>query len=204
MKALPLIFFLLTTAVAFGDEDRRKLTMEFPPKHAKRTFPAGELINFSVVLHALNAEDGSHFEDLVIDDWRQDTPNFFHDRRCPNVVLHVERLEGINWFAVGFHASSQGSGGGGSGTSSVDVNVAVGGDEPRAREELYLLAKRMESQPMPEAEWEQQIKDLGMRYRTNRPGRYRITATYTGLFKGCGRLLLTTGPVEVTVHEQTP
>jgi hypothetical protein len=202
-KSLSLIFLISTTALLLGDNSGRKLTLEFPRDHSDKSFTAGESISFSVVLHALNVEDRNQFEGLVIDDWRYDTPNYFTDHRSPNVVFHIERFENSRWEAVGFRVSSQ-SGGANLEKDSVEVDLSVGGDERIQQEELRRLLERAKRERTPENDLKKQLRDMRVLHGPNKAGRYRITATYTGLFKGSSRLLLTTGPVEVTVNDAKP
>jgi hypothetical protein len=93
MKTLRIALLLLTASLAMGVDAGRSLTVEFSADHRDKTYPAGSAISFQIVLHALGVEDRNGFEDLVIDDWRFDTPNYFTDHRSPNIVLHVERFE---------------------------------------------------------------------------------------------------------------
>ena len=49
--------------------------------------------------------DQNHFAPLVIDDYRYDEPNYFTDKRVPNVTFEVTRLESGGFKPVPFAAS---------------------------------------------------------------------------------------------------
>ena len=218
MQTLLVILPIMFAGFTGGDEPKRTLTIDFhfPSERvnyesaikaaadpSKQFCIAGEPISFSVYLHALSVEDRMQFEALVVDDWRYDTPNYFADHRVPTVVLHVDRFENGNWDAVGFRASSQG-GGAGLKDSEVDVDIAVGGDEPLLQTQELQILQRAERDKLPEHETKKLMLKAQELYAPNKAGRYRISATYTGLFKKNGRLLLTTRPVEVVVKNAKP
>jgi hypothetical protein len=211
-------FLMAASAVLPADSSGRKLTIafHFPSERtnyesaakaaadpSKQFFTAGEPISFSVYLHALSVEDRMQFEALVIDDWRYDTPNYFADHRCPNVVLHVERLENGNWETVGFRVSSQG-GGSDLKKAEVDVDLSVGGDDKKRQLETLRILELATREHTSDSDAKKQLRAMEEIFAPNKAGRYRISATYTGLFKKSGRLLLTTGPIEVVVKDAKP
>ena len=85
--------------------------------------------------------------------------------------------------------------------NEVDVDIAVGGDEPLLQTQELQILQRAEREKLPENETKKLMLKAHELYAPNKTGRYRISATYTGLFKKSGRLLLTTGPVEVVVKD---
>lgn len=198
MKAALIISFACIAFVAQAQQVERSMKIELPRSKPKPVFSLRESVTFNLIVTPQSTEDFNALEKLTLDDWRYDEPNYFSDSRAPNVVLHVERKQTDGrWESVPFRASSQ-SGGGLEG----DVTIEVFPGSSNIQAALVMqLAKKAMTEKKTDEEFKKEMSDLQKAFRAEALGEFRLTASYTGVLRGSGRIILKASPIEFKIQE---
>jgi hypothetical protein len=180
-----LLFILAILGAATGVAVDRKLYFAAPSKPGQHvpvgntllTFKAGERINLELEARTRSVEDQNHFVDLIIDDYRYDEPNYFTDKRVPNVTFEVTRLENGKYRSVPFRVSSQGSG------ASLEylrvhVSFEIGGAPEKLEMETRKVYHEIAAKSLRPEDAIPRLEAIRRQFSPNKPGRYRIRAFY--------------------------
>lgn len=199
--ALFLTLFCLAFA-AQAQQAERSMKVELLKSKPKPVFSLSERVRFNLVVITGSIEDQNELERLTVDDWRYDEPNYFSDGRVPNVVLHVERRQPDGrWEAVPFRASSQG---GGASLKRLDADVTIevfpGSSDVQAAFMLQLV-KKAEAKKPTEEEFKKEMTELQKAFRAASLGDFRLTATYSGVSRKGGRIIIKAPPIEFKIQE---
>jgi hypothetical protein len=155
-----LIIILAITLTAFCNaETASNLAIKFHGD--KNSFAEKESIHFQLVLDAGSNSESNKYEKLIIDDYRYDEPNYFSDKRVPNLTFHLEKKEKNSWSSHPYRLSSQG---GGLMLEKLSIHV-----------HLHFL--------LPDYVSLKEAHDF--------TGEYRLRATFHGIYKGKRTLLST-------------
>ncbi len=178
------------------------MKIELSKSKSDAVFSLRDLITFNLVVTTKSVEDQNALERLTVDDWRYDEPNYFSDGRVPNVILHVERKQRDGgWESVPFRASSHG-GGANLERLDADVTIEVFPGSSNIQAALVLqLAKKAMAEKKPDEELKKDLTGLQKAFRTESLGEFRLTATYSGVLRGGGRVILKAPPIEFKVQE---
>ena len=190
-----LLFILAILSAATGAAVDRKLYFAAPSKPGQHvpvgdtllTFNAGGRIDLYLEARTRSVEDQNHFVPLIIDDFRYDEPNYFTDKRVPNVTFKVTRLENGSYKRVPFRVSSQG---GGATLEYLDVHVSfeIGGAPEKLETETKKVYQEVAAKSLRPEDAATRIEAIRRQFAPNQPGRYRIRAFYrpnvTGKWKG--------------------
>ncbi|WP_395752580.1 hypothetical protein [Prosthecobacter sp.] len=202
MKAA--LFFILAcfTFTAQAQQTERSMKVELPMSKVNPVFTLREIVTFDLVVITKSVEDQNTLEPLTVDDWRYDEPNYFSGVRVPNVVLHVERKKKDGrWESVPFRASSQG---GGANLERLHANVTIevfpGSSKIQAALVLQ-LAKQAVAEKKTDEALKKEMSELQKAIRAEALGEFRLTATYTGVSRSGGRVILKAPPIEFKIQE---
>lgn len=202
MKTLLILMSACLMLTAQAQQAERSMKVELPKANPNAVFSPRDSLTFNLVLTAKSVEDQNALESLTVDDWRFDEPNYFTDGRVPNVVLHVERKRTDGrWEPVPFRASSQG-GGGSLERLHADVTLEVfpGSTDTQAALMAH-LAKKAIAAKKPKEEVKVELTELQNAFRSKSLGEFRFTATYSGVLRGNGRVILKAPPIEFKIQE---
>lgn len=197
--------FLTIACLSVGvqaQQTERSMKIELPKSNPNAVFSLGDSVTFNLLVITRSVEDQNALERLTVDDWRYDEPNYFSDGRVPNVVLHVERkkIDG-GWEPVPFRASSQG---GGANLERLDANVTIevfpGASNIQAALVMQ-LAKKALTEKKTDEELKKDMAELQKAFRAESLGEFRLTATYSGVLRGGGRIILKAPPIEFNIKE---
>ena len=202
MKAALILTLACLTFTAHAQQAERTMKVELPKSKLNPVFNLRELVTFNLVVNTKSVEDQNALERLTVDDWRYDEPNYFSDGRVPNVVLHVERKQRDGgWESVPFRASSQG---GGANLERLEADVTIevfpGSSNIQAALVLQLAKKAMAEKKTDEA-FKKEMSELQKAFRAEALGEFRLTATYTGVLRSGGRVVLKAPPIEFKMQE---
>ncbi|MFO1482544.1 MAG: hypothetical protein U1F71_04185 [Verrucomicrobiaceae bacterium] len=202
MKAALFLTIACITGLAHAQQVGRSMRVELPKSNANAVFSVRELPTFNIVVIAKSVEDQNALEHLTVDDWRYDEPNYFADGRVPNVVLHVERKKRDgSWESVPFRSSSQG-GGGNLERLEADLSIEVFPGSSNIQAALLMqLAKKAMTEKKTDEELKKDMAELQRAFRAESLGEFRLTATYSGVLKGGGRIILKAPPIEFRIQE---
>jgi hypothetical protein len=202
MKAALLLSLAYFTFAAQAQQAGRSMKVELPKSNPKAVFSLRESLTFNIVVTSKSVEDQNSLETLTVDDWRYDEPNYFTDGRVPNVVLHVERKSAAGrWESVPFRASSQG-GGGNLERLHADLTVEVFPGSSNIQAALMTqLAEKALAEKKTEEELKKDIAELQKALRAGSLGEFRLTATYSGVLRGGGRIILKAPSIEFKIQE---
>jgi hypothetical protein len=181
------------------------MKLDLPESNPNAVFGLHDSLTFNIVVTAKSVEDQNALERLTVDDWRYDEPNYFSDGRVPTVVLHVERKrKDGHWEAVPFRASSQG---GGADLERLDADLTIEvfpGSSNIQAAMMMQLAKNALTEKKTEEELKKLEKDIAELQKLSRAqslGEFRLTATYSGVLRGNGRIILKAPPIEFKIQE---
>jgi hypothetical protein len=202
MKAALFLTLACLTFSVQAQQAERSMKIELPKSKPNAVFSIRDSVTFNLVVISKSVEDQNALESLTVDDWRYDEPNYFSDGRVPNVVLHVERKKrGEGWEPVPFRASSQG---GGANLERLDANVTIEvfpGSSNIQAALVMQLAKKAMAEKTPEEDLKKDMAELQKAFRAEALGEFRLTATYTGVLRGGGRVVLKAPPIEFKIQE---
>lgn len=203
MKAALILTLACFTFTAHAQQAERTMKVELPKSKLSPVFNLRELVTFNLVAITKSVEDQNALERLTVDDWRYDEPNYFSDGRVPNVVLHVERKKKDGgWEPVPFRASSQG---GGANLERLHANVTIevfpGSPNIQASLVHQLAKEAMAEKKTDEKAFKNEMFELQKAFRAEALGEFRLTATYTGVLRGGGRVVLKAPPIEFKIQE---
>ncbi|WP_395740592.1 hypothetical protein [Prosthecobacter sp.] len=178
------------------------MKIELPKSNPDSVFSLRESVQFNLVVITKSVEDQNTLEPLTVDDWRYDEPNYFADGRVPNVVLHVERKEKDGrWERVPFRASSQG---GGANLERLHAHLAVevfpGSSKVQMALAMYLARKAMAEKKTDES-LKQEMAEIQKALKAETLGEFRLTATYTGVSRSGGRVIVKAPSIEFKIQE---
>lgn len=210
-----LLFIMILPTVAYGEIDR---SFRFSKNLDKSHLVDGKDISFELELVAFDVRDQNRLERLVIDDYRYDEPNYFVDKRRPNITFTIEQFVGGQWKSAAFRTFSQG-GGASLNILTVNVYLQIGGDPDRLGTEIKkLLAeskdKFLENPENAAIELKKKLQKVKERFMPNRAGKYSISAMYSGRLatesslKGFKeddpQIVLKTKPIIIEIIKQKP
>ena len=202
MKATLFLMLACSTIAIQAQQAERSMKVELPKSNPNAVFSLRDLVTFNLVVITKSVEDQNALEHLTVDDWRYDEPNYFPDSRVPNVVLHVERKQRDGgWEAVPFRASSQGSG---ANLERLDANVTIEvfpGSSNIQAALVMQLAKKAMTEKKTEEELKKDMAELQKAFRAESLGEFRLTATYSGVLRGGGRIILKAPRIEFKIQE---
>lgn len=202
IKAIVFLMLVYVTFEGQAQQTERSMKIELPQAKPTAVFSQRERITFDLVVVAASVADQNALEHLTVDDWRYDEPNYFADGRVPNIVLHVERKEADGrWESVPFRASSQG---GGANLERLEADVAIElfpGSATIQAAMMSRLSREAVAQNKSEEVFQEEMKDLQKAFKTESLGEFRLSATYTGLSRGGGRVILKAPPLEFRIQE---
>lgn len=197
--------FLTLACLIFSvqaQQAERSMKIELPKSKPNAVFSNRDSVTFNLVVITKSVEDQNALERLTVDDWRYDEPNYFSDSRVPNVILHVERKQRDgSWEPVPFRASSQG---GGANLERLDTDVSIEvfpGSSKIPGALVMHLAKKAMAEKKTEEELKKDITELQNAFRADALGEFRLTATYSGVLHGSGRVILKAPPIEFKIQD---
>ena len=202
MKAALFLMLACLTFSVQAQQAERSMKIELPMSKPNAVFSIRDSVTFNLVVISKSVEDQNALERLTVDDWRYDEPNYFSDGRVPNVILHVERKQRDGgWEPVPFRASSQGGGVNLERLeASVTIEVFPGSSKIPAALVLHLAKKAM-AEKNTEEELKKDITELQNAFRADALGEFRLTATYSGVLRGSGRVILKAPSIEFKIQE---
>jgi hypothetical protein len=203
-----LLLILAILCAALGAAVDRKLYFAAPSKPGQHvpvgdtplTFKTGECINLYLEARTRSVEDQNHFVSLIIDDYRYDEPNYFTDKRIPNVTFEVTRLENGGYERVPFRVSSQG---GGASFEYLDVHVCfeIGGAPEKLAAETKGVYQEVASKSLRPEDAAPRIEAIRRQFAPNQPGRYRIRAFYRPNVPGKWKGQLVASPARILITD---
>ena len=203
-----LLLVLAILCAATGAAVDRKLYFAAPSKPGQHlpvgdtllTFKAGARIDLYLEAQTRSVEDQNNFVPLIIDDYRYDEPNYFTDKRVPNVSFEVTRLESGGFKAVPFRVSSQG---GGVRLEYLQVHVSfeIGGDPERIETETMKVSQEVAAKSLRIEDAASRIEGIRRQAAPNQPGRYRIRAFYRPTVPGKWKGELVALPVTIRISD---
>ena len=207
MRHLLLILAILCAATSVGVD--RKLYFAAPSKpghhvpvgNTPLTFKAGDRIDLYLEARTRSVEDQNHFVPLIIDDYRYDEPNYFTDKRVPNVTFEVTRLESGGLKPVPFRVSSQG-GGANLEYLLVHVSFEIGGAPEELEKETLKIHKQVAAKSLTPDEAISRIEAIRRHAAPNQPGRYQIRAFYRPNLTGKWKGELVALPITILIREE--
>lgn len=207
MQLLLLILAILYAASGAGLD--RKLYFLEPSKPGQHvpvgntilTFEAGHRINLRLEARTRSLEDRNDFVHLIIDDYRYDEPNYFTDKRVPNVTFEVTMLENGRYKRVPFRVSSQGSG---ASVEYLSAHVAfeIGGAPEKIETETRKISQEVLARTLRLEDAAARLEVIKRQWAPNQPGRYRIRAFYRPNVPGKWKGALATLPVRILISDQ--
>lgn len=203
------LFFILVILCAVTDAaGERKLyftepsnaSQHIPVGNTLLTFMPGGRIDLYLQARTRSMKDRHHFVDLIIDDYRYDEPNYFADKRVPNVTFEVARLENGSYKRVPFRASSQS---GGVSLEYLDVHVSfeIGGSPEKLEEETKKVYQEVAAKALRPEDAMPRIEGLRRQFEPNQPGRYRIRAFYRPNVPGRWKGKLATPAITISISD---
>ena len=205
------IFSVLTLAIlcaATGAAVDRKLYFAAPSKPGQHLpvgdthliFKEGDRIDLYLEARTHSVEDQNHFVPLIIDDYRYDEPNYFTDKRVPNVSFEVTKLENGTYKSVPFRVSSQG---GGVSLEYLQVHVSfeIGGDPEELEMATRKLQQEVATKLLRPEDAISRIEAIRQHAAANQPGRYRIRAFYRPNVPGKWKGELVALPVTILISD---
>ena len=154
-------------------------------------------MDFQLEVKTPSTEERNTFVDLVIDDYRYDTPNYFADHRVPNVRVEVTDAGGK---PVPFRVSSQG-GGGNLQYMDAFVAIEIGGDEKKLESEMKAAYEELVAKKVTREQAAARIMAAQQQCAPNPPGTYIIRATYHPQVSGKWTGELSTKPFTVVISD---
>jgi hypothetical protein len=183
---MPLLLVILAIlCAATGAAVDRKLYFAAPSRPGQHvpvgdtilTFKAGDSINLYLEARTRSVEDQNHFVSLIIDDYRYDEPNYFADKRVPNVSFEVTRFVSGSYKRLPLRVSSQG-GGVSLEYLLVHVSFEIGGDPEKLEAETKRVYQEVAARSLTAGDAIHRIEAIRRQFAPNQPGSYRIRAFY--------------------------
>ncbi len=197
-----LLFLLVTTvtASAVGQNilyfaDSSKPGQHVPIGKQQIMVKVGVPIDLQLELRTPSLKERGNLANLVIDDYRYDTPNYFTDHRVPNVRIEVTTLEGK---PVPFRVSSQG-GGAILQYLKAQVTIEIGGDPKQIDTETTNIYHELLAKTLKPEDAGVRIEAAQHKYAPNQAGTYQIRAIYHPNISGKWIGEIATEPINVAI-----
>ncbi len=199
MRFLVLFLIIVTSATAAEQnvlyfDDPSKPGQHIPVGEQPITVKVGAMIDLQLEIKTASLEERSTFADLVVDDYRYDTPNYFEDHRAPNVSFEITTMEGK---PVSFRVGSQG---GGVNLQYLHESIffEIGGNPKRLEEEMTQASRDMAAGTLKRENVVARLQ-TAQKYAPNQPGIYRVRAIYRPKVSGKWRGELSTVPITIVI-----
>lgn len=208
-----LLFVVAILWAATGAAVDRKLYFAAPSRPGQHvpvgdtvlTFKAGDSINLYLEARTRSVEDQNHFVSLIIDDYRYDEPNYFTDKRVPNVGFEVTRFDSGSHVPLPLRVSSQG---GGVSLEYLHVHVSfeIGGAPEKLEAETERVYQEVAARSLTAEHAIPRIEAVRRQFGPNQPGSYRIRAFYRPkvLGKWMGELVTPLITIQIVDDKKQP
>ncbi len=203
MRTLILLIFTALGLNAAEDRtmyftDGSKPGQETPIAAEPVTSKAGSPVKLHLNIRTRSVADQNTFAHIVIDDYRYDEPNYFEDKRVPNIIIEVTDLDGK---PIPFRAASSG-GGGSAEFLGVSVHLYIGGDPDQLERETTKIYLEVAAKKLKPEEAFPLLDALQQKFTPNQPGTYRLLAIYRPKVPGKWAGELATTPATIVISKE--